>query len=719
MAHSNQEYQHSSPKESELKDAIDAAKAKLSDLAIKIKPTLATDPYSVSKHVQVHHLLEDIKKLNQLKRVYIPELAENGPSYYQLAESVGGATEKISLIDEQTLMDNLKQLGSTAIDETNYKTVRDKLKLRTNAMIKLPKYGNIKEVQRESMALAFSRILGLETTQSTDVCYEGKPALFIPFENIVPLNQFASGKTMNAAFSSKTYKHYSTLNSVGEGLQSNTVISDLGQAIGLFYLCSDTDAMGGYNQNKALKGNELFVFDQVFFTQDKLGIDSRLSLQPTKWFTKHTRHDQGRNRTLIEDASIEVKYNALMQLKDNKDPLVKHCDDVILKHCIQLKNQKKQKPQIKAEIDQTRALLNDAIKVKKKLIERIDAIDKVFPRVDSKLYSQNSQTNWIVPTLSLEKLVNKPRLFTDSARAYRTSWTQRNPIHCTSVKEDKDSDFVIVKFNKVISTELLEALREKTGKPDSPKRTWFRNIRIRKSDLLAINENILFPEQNPLENFNEQKFLDSKQLQALKGHYEAGHKTKVIDSIAMYESFMSKIKPEFLSSMIDATRQDLARLRDSAEDKGFAQHVLKKFEFDVQQKLQRMIPQESMPADLKAAFEASIKLDQVSQFNKVIACAIKHDNLIDPVVSKFLIGCIEKSKDLEQHTVAVSNSQSFQQDALDTISSIDSRTLQKQSRADIKAALAEVKSDGDSQNKDVNSIDDTHVEKHTNTIRLP
>ena len=385
-----------------------------------------------------------------------------------------------------------------------------------------------------------------------------------------------------------------------------SVISDLGQAIGLFYLCSDTDAMGGYNQNKALKGNELFVFDQVFFTQDKLGIDSRLSLQPTKWFTKHTRHDQGRNRTLIEDASIEVKYSALMQLKKNKGALEEYCDQVISIHHSALKTQKDKKPQIKAEIDQTRALLNDAIKVKKKLIERIDAIDKVFPRVDSKL---NSQTNWILPTLTLEKLVNKPRLFTDSARAYRTSWTQRNPIRCTSVKQDKDSDFVIVKFNKVVSTDLLEALREKTGNPDSPTRNWFRNIRIRKTDLLAINENILFPEQNPLQNFNEHKFLDCKQLQALKGHYEAGHKTKVIDLIGRYELYMKNIQHKLLSRMIDSTRQDLVTLRDSAEDKRFAQHVLKKFEFDVQQKLQRMIPQESMPTDLKAAFEASIKID--------------------------------------------------------------------------------------------------------------
>ena len=233
MANTNQEIQQSLPDEIELNKAIAAARAKLLALAKIIRPDLDITLDSVSKlidterdDVQFLLLLEDIKKLDQLKRIDIPELGENGPSYYQLAESVGGATEKISLIDEQTLMDNLKQLEDTKIDKSNYEAQRVNFKLRTNAMIKLPKYGNIKEVQRESMALAFSRILGLETTQSTDVCYEGKPALFIPFENIDPLKQFASGKTMNAAFGSKTYEHYSTLNSVGEGLQSNTVYND-------------------------------------------------------------------------------------------------------------------------------------------------------------------------------------------------------------------------------------------------------------------------------------------------------------------------------------------------------------------------------------------------------------------------------------------------------------------------------------------------------------
>ena len=87
----------------------------------------------------------------------------------------------------------------------------------------------------------------------------------------------------------------------------------------------------------------------------------------------------------------------------------------------------------------------------------------------------------------------------------------------------------------------------------------------------------------------------------------------------------------------------------------------------------------------------------------------------DPVVSKFLIGCIEKSKDLEQHIVAVSNSQSFQQDALDTITSIDLPTPEMQNFADTKAEFAAVKPESNSQTDEV-GLDDTPRETHTKRL---
>lgn len=47
---------------------------------------------------------------------------------------------------------------------------------------------------------------------------------------------------------------------------------------------------------------------------------------------KHTRHGQGRNRTLIEDSSLVTKYASLMRLKELKRIITQYCDHISWLH---------------------------------------------------------------------------------------------------------------------------------------------------------------------------------------------------------------------------------------------------------------------------------------------------------------------------------------------------------------------------------------------------
>ena len=624
--------------------------------------------------------LEDLNKLNQLQKISIGRDA-----YYTLAESAGGVTEKVCLIDEGTLLEKLKiPINSETLSVNDYQDARKAFKLSTNAIIKLPKNkfptgGDITEVQRESMALGMSRILGLTTTDSTLVDYQGKPALFVPFDNIQLLSEVATGKTMHAALSSKTYSHYSTLNPVGEGLQANPIIDDLGKSIGLFYLCSDTDAIGGYNQNKALKDNRLFVFDQVFSLEDKLGLDSRLSMQPTRWFTKHSRHDQGRNRTVIEDSSIDTKFAALMQLKEKRTELQSYCSGIISEHKKTLSDLQGRRSggekDLESDIKATRKLLNDAIKVLKKVNSRLDKIDDVFPRIKG---DKASFDKLLKPTLILEKLCNKPVLFSNDGRPFRNPWTQRNALRATSISADGNPDYVRVRFNKSVPLDVLELLRKKTGNEDSPTRSWFKTVRILKSDLEALKENTFFPELRS--EFDPEvkttNYLDVDELTIIKQGYGAGGRDDVINTVKAFNDLYSK-KPLDSSKLIliGAMEKELKDKIENATDKGFGKHVLKKFYLDAQQKLQELMPSEKKPDNINEAFKAALKLDQVSVFNHVVNCAIDKGKLQDPIFLKFLDECIKQAASVTDHSSAKDNSQEIQSLATETITQLETVNL--------------------------------------------
>ena len=364
-------------------------------------------------------------------------------TYCTLAESAGGVTEKVSLVRLAKVTEQLGRLRDTDVADVDaYIAHRGNYKLSTEAILKLPKHGSIEEVQRESMALNISRILHLDTTSSSMVSHNGKPALFVPFENIRLLKDFAQGKTFTPFGSSKSYEHYSTINPVGEGVQGDSFVEDFGNALGLFYICSDPDSIGGYNQNKALRDNRsLFIFDQVVMPSDKLKLDSRISLQPDDIIMGHTRHGRGRNRTLIEDSSFTAKFDSIVEILRQQERIYKYANRTIALYTNEIERINRdlgrlhtplQDKELKEQKAQFGALLKDAINLREAVKSRIDKIGTTLPR-----RSRDLSNNDICQALVLEKLVHNPRLFTDLGRPYKNPWTTRqdNPVTLIATTE--------------------------------------------------------------------------------------------------------------------------------------------------------------------------------------------------------------------------------------------------------------------------------------------
>lgn len=614
------------------------------------------------------YLLEDLKKLHSLQPMEIPQEPPNSPLvYYILADSVGGVTEKLSLINASSLKAKLENLlGTNTVTMENYGEVRDQFKLGTEAILKLPKHGNVLEVQREKMALDISNILGLQTTKSTLMDYNGKPALFIPFDNITLLREVATGKTMQARLGSfKKYSHYSTINPVGEALQANAFINEFGHSLGLFYLCSDTDALGGYNQNKALKDNRLFIFDQVISLDDKLMLDSRLSMKPIKLISHHTRHDQGRNRTLIEDASVENKFQALMALKNKRHEIGNYCSTVINRHqttlsdlsiAVRQPHTKREMKKLINKIKLVKKLLSDAEKLKIKLLQRIDKIDAIFPKSEA-------DPTVIQQALLLEKMLNHPVLFSEDGRPYSNPWANKNTIKALTIVDDLDGT-INIKFNSNIPNDVIQMIQRQMGEQTSG--SWIcseKELKMSKDRLLLLNESTLFPEHDC--HFDAEKiYLSVDDLEVIQHGYRGRNHHKIIALIDGYNKDLLKDPISTLDHM-DAIEIKLNTIKENLKNKGFIKHVLKKFHFDAHHIQQLMISDVNKRETINQAFNAALKLDQVSLFSQVVREAIRQDKLDDPVFSNYLTTCIEESNAAIDHFSALKHSENLKKCAME------------------------------------------------------
>lgn len=642
---------------------------RISALNEQIKPLLDNDPQKAILQKRLNILI-DLNKINQLERISIPQ--NNGPAltYCTLAESAGGVTEKVSLISlakVKTQLGNINARDDLTVD--NYNNDRAQFKLSTEAIIKLPKHGNIKEVQREAMALNISRLMGLDTASSTTISHNGHPAMFVPFDDIRLLSDFSSGKTFTAGLgiSGQTYTHYSTIKPVGEGMQGDRFVNDFGNSLALFYLCSDTDAVGGYCQNKALRNSrDLFIFDQVVMDSDKFILDSRLSLQPDQFIMKHTRHGQGRNRTIIEDSSMITKYASLMQLKDMGGKIIQYANHVAWVHHNKAEEIKGQlrgvlTPDVRArlneELKDVEILENDANTIKTKIEARINKINEVLPKTTGAVSSDE-----VRQTLILEKLLHNPVLFSDDGRPYKNPWTTRQANPALTINDLANGN-VQITFDSKVSPEMVNFIKRQGG-GNSLTITSPKVITISKAHLNALSEGMLHPENN-LNLAPNTNYLATNDLAMIKEAYGKGHRTRIIDAVTAYKAEMNdgENTPDDKIAAMIKTETDLKEYIRTAKDKGLGMHVLKKFYFDEQQELQKLMNPAQIPANLNQAFAAALKLDRVAEFNAVVREAVAHNKLNDAQFTGFLTACIQKEGLATNHTEAVRQSQALSLDA--------------------------------------------------------
>ncbi|HHF7374419.1 hypothetical protein [Legionella bozemanae] len=609
------------------------------------------------------NILLDLNKINELKRINIPQDNGSTLAYCILQENVGGVTEKISLISLEKVKKQLHCLCKRAegLSVEAYHAEREHYKLSTQAIIKLPKHGNIKGVQHEAMALNISRLLGLDTAAATTISHNGHPGLFIPFEEIRLLSEFSLGKTFYAWLAGKTYTHYSTIKPLGEGIQADYFIEDFGRALGLLYLCSDTDAIGGNCQNKALRNaKSLFIFDQSLMDTDKFILDSRICLIPGDFLRKHTRHGLGRNRTIIEDSSMYSKFESIMQLRSIGDKIIQYINHIAWQHHQQASRIKRQfkKPlstekqsQLTSELSDLMVLEKDAEALQTRVLERLEAIDNILPQTAGDIDSFG-----IRQALIFEKLLHNPILFSDDGRAFKYPWTHRQQNKIKKV-EDLGNDLIQLTFSEKVSVAMLDFIKRRSG-ADSITNTSAKSVTLSKIHFAALREDTLHPEHqlvlNPTMNY-----LDPADLGVIKDAYNMGNRTYIMSTIASYSKKMkcdTASTDEKLKCIIE-TEERLRELIITAHDRGFGMHVFKKFFFDAQQQLQKMISPLKFPVRLNDAFTAALKLDRVSEFNAVVLEAIKHDKITDQQFTNFLDECILKASAATNYLQAQEKSQ--------------------------------------------------------------
>lgn len=601
-------------------------------------------------------LLMDFKKINELNPMSIPGEG-NRPKrvYCHLAESAGGVTEKLSLVSMDRVQTQLGQLGAasdiTTLDA--YMQQRARFQLNTEAILKLPKHKDIREVQREAMALNSSRRLGLDTAESSMVRFNNQPALFVPFAPIQLLQDFAQGETFQAvSMSRQSYQHYATLNTVGEGMEANQHIDDFGHALGLFVISQDPDAIGGYIQNKGLIGGKsLFIFDQVIMGKDKMGLDSRLSLQPTEFLMKHTRHGQGRNRTLIEDSSMLAKFDSLMKLKAQAPVLYNDAQRCIDDHNDTiLALQQSKSPEAQAMIRDLRILRDDAVLLRDTVDRRIRELETIFPRRNETVTDEELRQSLI-----LEKLTHKPVLFTDSGRPYRNPWTQRHNNPVQSIRNVPGTDHFELTFKDRVDADTVAFINE-SGCP-SLKQVSPNRLTLTRADLLALNETMLNPEhQSRLDP--ERSYLRLGDLRRLQKAYKAEDREDIINLVKTWHR--QKNIPGNELKALQALENGLLEAARTSRNPGFAKHVLKKYHMEAQKEMQKLIHDPEVREQVNAAFHAARTLDRSGDFNRLLRDVIDHGKTQSTEFRQTLAVCVGMADEAKNHHEAQTASRGLQ-----------------------------------------------------------
>lgn len=599
-------------------------------------------------------LLKNVYKINKLGIIDIPNESSGSNLYCTVAESVGGVTEKLSLMSMSTVKEKLRNIVENAnLDFNAYAACSGDYELVPKGILKLPKHGNMTEVQREAIALNIARILGFSTTQSTMVQHNGKAALFIPFDPIRLINEFAKGEKqkilMPSSFSleafskiGESYLHYSTIVPVGNQLHADTWLEDFGYIMAFAYLCNDTDFIGGDNQNKGITaGKHLYIFDQVVMPDDKMELDTRLSLTPVG-AGKYLRHNQGRNRTIVEDASFDAKLESITHLLANHDDIGMMLDHIIMVHQAKRRHiiaeieqlnpiQPEQKMQLETLLQQQQALQileNDAIMIGAVITERMHSIFKHFPSVNDQAMTAAvflANTDLIKYCLLFEKMLNKPVLFADDGRPYRHPWTNRhvNPVRTIKVQ----NELVTLGFDTFEIEQLIYVLQVCGINPDVC-RVVMGSISIPLTELQKINEAKLFPE---LGTFHSRiDYLDVRNMAYSEDVYSAGMRAKAFFVIHDYRERLADAgRPEDKALIMKSALRTLQGIYASEVNKGFYKHLEIKLQFDIHQQLHKLIPHvcpelPSVTAQMLQALNAAVKLDRVNNLTQVLFAFVRN-----------------------------------------------------------------------------------------------
>jgi hypothetical protein len=533
---------------------------------------------------QIDDVNNQIAKINSLKRVLIP-VGNKGELrvFYSIADSAGGVTEKTCLVDEKTLKEKLENLK----DATTIKEVREN-KIRMNAILKHPKAGKDTEVQREAIGLKIARTLEFkEVTESTLVYHDtGKgvhPCLFVPFGKMSLMTDFvANQESMHGRLPKE---HFDT-------------VEDFGKYSAFFMLCGDPDFMGKTAQNKGLAGDplkQLYVFDQVFMTDNNFGLDRAFNLVPTNNLAALpkpiSRHFMGRNKSVINDSSFAEKIQGAITLLENKEKIQEIFIDI-----------SKANGGPDATDPLAKKLQKDAKDCLKTFNTRIASIEKLFPPLTinnqtkkvSDLIKDKDKGNLEILKKSMlaTQIINKPKLYDKSGEPYRTPFIANPSMRVKNVSINGDEVLVSFsgRFGRALSENKKQLLTEQ-GFKISPNG---KSATISKENLLKLDERSYFNEQkNKIEP--QCNYIEPKKLKQLAKTYNEND-----EKIQKLISGISKRKDKSIA--LHETLLEIDKL--PFKDKGFAAHAKQCFLYEAMKVIMTKNP------DKKAKLESDFALAQ-------------------------------------------------------------------------------------------------------------
>ena len=187
-----------------------------------------------------------------------------------------------------------------------------------------------------------------------------------------------------------------------------------------------------------------------------------------------------------------------------------------------------------------------------------------------------------------------------------------------------------------------------------------KQLEISRADLASLQETMLHPEHNTSLS-HDQNYLDTESLKIIAKAYGKAPKDDILVLVDAYQRAVAESPdPETMIEKMDLARVFLQNLIEKSDDKGFGKHVMKKLHFDVQKKLQVLMPVHEKPANLDAAFKAALELDRVELFNKVVFSAVKNGKLTSDEFRDFLQECIDQKANATNHTQAVAASRTIE-----------------------------------------------------------